>query len=90
MKATQNCRLLKNLAIRLALAASLAAISLPTSALNIVMSNDDGLTSNIKALYKALKTAGHDVVVSIPCQGQSGMGAAIIFLEPLTPLPKPA
>ena len=86
MKASQNCRLLKNLAIRLALAASLAAISLPTSALNIVMSNDDGLTSNIKALYKALKTAGHDVVVSIPCQGQSGMGAAIIFLEPLTPL----
>ena len=86
MKATQNCRLLKNLSIRLALAASLAAISLPTSALNIVLSNDDGLTSNIKALYKALKTAGHDVVVSIPCQGQSGMGAAIIFLEPLTPL----
>ena len=51
MKATQNCRLLKNLAIRLALAASLAAISLPTSALNIVMSNENGLTSNIKALY---------------------------------------
>jgi 5'-nucleotidase len=86
MKATQNYRPLKKVAVRLALAASLAATSLTASALNIVLSNDDGLTSNIKALYKALKTAGHDVIVSTPCQGQSGMGAAIIFLEPLTPL----
>jgi 5'-nucleotidase len=86
MKATQNYRPLKKVAVRLALAASLAATPLTASALNIVLSNDDGLTSNIKALYKALKTAGHDVIVSTPCQGQSGMGAAIIFLEPLTPL----
>ena len=26
------------------------------------------------------------MIVSTPCQGQSGMGAAIIFFEPLTPL----
>lgn len=86
MKAMQNNRPLTKLAARLILAASLAAPSLTASALNILVSNDDGLTSNVKALYKALKTAGHDVIVSIPCQGQSGMGAAIIFLEPLTPL----
>ncbi|MGY8790760.1 MAG: 5'/3'-nucleotidase SurE, partial [Pseudomonadales bacterium] len=88
MKATQNNCLLKKLAVRLVLATSLVAFSLNASALNIMLSNDDGLTSNIKALYKTLKTAGHDVIVSTPCQGQSGMGAAILLLEPLTPLTK--
>ncbi|MFA5630654.1 MAG: 5'/3'-nucleotidase SurE [Porticoccaceae bacterium] len=61
-------------------------ISTSASALNIVLSNDDGLTSNVKALYSELKQRGHDVIVSVPCQGQSGMGAAILFLKPLTPL----
>lgn len=86
MTTTQNNHQLNKLAVRLALAASLAATSLSASALNIVLSNDDGLTSNIKALYTALKVAGHDVIVSTPCQGQSGMGAAIKFLEPIKPL----
>lgn len=58
----------------------------PAHALNIVLSNDDGLTSNIKALYADLKAAGHDVIVSVPCTGQSGMGAAVKFLTPITPL----
>lgn len=60
----------------------------PTSAWarNIVISNDDGLTSNVKALYDALKAQGHDVIVSVPCQNQSGMGAAIKFMRPLGPL----
>jgi 5'-nucleotidase len=52
---------------------------------NIVITNDDGLTSNVVALYKALKADGHDVIVSVPCQNQSGMGAAL-GLRPLTPL----
>jgi 5'-nucleotidase len=52
---------------------------------NIVITNDDGLTSNVVALYKALKVDGHDVIVSVPCQNQSGMGAAL-GLRPLTPL----
>jgi 5'-nucleotidase len=56
------------------------------SAKNIVLSNDDGLTSNVLALYKALKEDGHDVIVSVPCQNQSGMGAAILVGRPLTPL----
>ncbi len=35
---------------------------------------DDGLTSNVKALYEALKADGHDVIVSVPCTNQSGDG----------------
>ena len=73
-------------AARLALAGSLIFTSLSTSALNILLSNDDGLTSNVKTLYQALKTAGHNVIVSTPCQGQSGMGAAVKFLKPIKPL----
>jgi 5'-nucleotidase len=65
---------------------SLNVFSPSASALNILLSNDDGLTSNVKALYTALKNAGHDVLVSTPCQGQSGMGGAVQFLRPLTPL----
>jgi 5'-nucleotidase len=64
----------------LAFAAPIAA-----EARNIVITNDDGLTSNVVALYKALKADGHDVIVSVPCQNQSGMGAAL-GLRPLTPL----
>lgn len=69
----------------------LAAITLmlaPASAFakNIVIANDDGLTSNVTALYRALKAEGHDVIVSVPCTGQSGMGAAILFSRPLVPL----
>ncbi|MGL5986986.1 MAG: 5'/3'-nucleotidase SurE [Burkholderiales bacterium] len=64
----------------------LALISSPAFALNIVLSNDDGLTSNAKALYDALKAKGHDVIVSVPCTGQSGMGAAAKYLTPITPL----
>jgi len=41
--------------------------------------NDDGLTSNTKALYEILKAEGHDVIVSVPCSGQSGRGAAIVM-----------
>ena len=52
---------------------------------NIVITNDDGLTSNVVALYKVLKADGHDVIVSVPCHNQSGMGAAL-GLRPLTPL----
>ena len=76
-------------AARLVLAGGFAVTSLPASALNILLSNDDGLTSNVKALYKALKTAGHNVIVSTPCQGQSGMGAAVKFLKPIKPLASP-
>ncbi len=56
------------------------------SALNILLTNDDGLTSNTETLYHALEAEGHDVIVSIPCHGQSGMGGAIKFLKPIESL----
>lgn len=74
----------------LSLAACAVALSLPLSshALNILLTNDDGLTANTRALQAALVAAGHDVVVSVPCQNQSGKGAAVNFLAPITPLAK--
>lgn len=72
-----------------AASAMLAMASMPGQAENILVTNDDGLTSNLKALYTALKAEGHDVIVSVPCQGQSGMGAAIRFMRPLGPLATP-
>ena len=86
MKTNQIQRRFNKLVLSLVLASSLATASISASALNILLSNDDGLTSNIKALYMALKTAGHDVIVSAPCQGQSGMGGAVKFLKPIKPL----
>jgi 5'-nucleotidase len=61
-------------------------IASPAAARNIVITNDDGLTSNVLALYRALKADGHDVVVAVPCTNQSGMGAAAYFGRPLVPL----
>jgi 5'-nucleotidase len=74
--------------MRLKALAALALLATPglVSARNIVIANDDGLTSNVKALYEALKAQGHDVIVSVPCANQSGMGAAIRFMQPLRPL----
>ncbi|MFN3864353.1 MAG: 5'/3'-nucleotidase SurE [Erythrobacter sp.] len=56
------------------------------SARNIIITNDDGLTSNVLALYEALKAAGHDVVVSVPCTDQSGKGTGLSIAGPLAPL----
>ena len=64
---------------RLIAAAGLALCASPAFALNILLTNDDGLTSNLKALYDELKARGHDVVVSVPCTGQSGRGAAMVM-----------
>ena len=69
---------------RLILSAGLALCASPALALNIVLSNDDGLTSNLKALYDELKAAGHSVIVSVPCTGQSGRSAAIVMYSTTT------
>lgn len=65
------------------LLAALLGSASPAAARNIVLTNDDGLTSNVVALYHALKADGHDVIVSVPCTNQSGMGAAAYFGRPL-------
>lgn len=72
---------------RLAAACALA-LPLSSHALNILLTNDDGLTANVRALQSALVAAGHDVVVSVPCQNQSGKGASVNFFAPITPLAK--
>lgn len=69
--------------IRALLALVLIVTAMPASALRIVLTNDDGLTSNLVAAYTALKADGHDVIVSVPCNGQSGRGAAIVMLSPV-------
>lgn len=69
---------------RLAIAAGMALCASPAFALNIVLANDDGLTSNLKALYDELTAAGHSVIVSVPCSGQSGRSAAIVMYSTTT------
>lgn len=60
------------------------AITSPASALNIVLTNDDGWeTNNTQTLFNKLKAAGHDVILSAPCTGQSGKGGAINFMKPV-------
>lgn len=66
--------------------ASLLDFGSAAAARNIVITNDDGLTSNVVALYEVLKAAGHDVVVSVPCTNQSGQGAALGIARPIAPL----
>lgn len=78
------------LAVSLALFASGPAFARPPAAVrHIVITNDDGLTSNVVALYRALKADGYDVIVSVPCTNQSGMGAALSIGRPLAPLTEP-
>ena len=67
--------------------AALAGLASPAFALYILVTNDDGLTSNTKALYETLKAAGHDVIVSVPCTGQSGRGAGIVMYSTNTIVP---
>lgn len=56
-------------------------------ALNIVITNDDGFeTANITELYAALKGVGHDVIISAPFDGQSGVGAKQDVYVPIFPV----
>lgn len=69
------------------LAASLGCLAGQASALNILLSNDDGFAApNLRALHQALKAAGHDVIASAPCQNQSGKGGSLNFMRPLVKL----
>lgn len=68
----------------LAAAVASATLSLPASALNIVLTNDDSWsTDNIQVLFTKLTQAGHSVLMSAPCTGQSGKGGAIFFMKPV-------
>jgi 5'-nucleotidase len=71
---------------QLSLTLALLALTAPLHALDILLTNDDGLTANARALYQALRSDGHQVMVSVPCRNQSGQGAALNFLRPIGPL----
>ncbi|MFP8881318.1 MAG: 5'/3'-nucleotidase SurE, partial [Myxococcota bacterium] len=65
---------------------ALSIFALPASALDIVLTNDDGFeTPNIQALFTALVDAGHNVIMSAPYLGQSGTSGEIAFLTPILP-----
>lgn len=76
---------MKRLMAALAVSTAFSASALAESR-TIVLTNDDGLTANVVALYSALKTEGYDVIVSVPCQNQSGMSGALSFSGPVAPL----
>ncbi len=65
---------------------ALSAAAPPLAALDILVTNDDGATANLRALYQELTEAGHDVLVAVPCRNQSGQGAALRLLQPIGPL----
>ncbi|GAA4494157.1 5'/3'-nucleotidase SurE [Pseudaeromonas paramecii] len=66
----------------LATTLALAAYSQSASALNILLTNDDSWsTENIQVLFSKLQAAGHNVILSAPCTGQSGKGGAINFMK---------
>lgn len=55
-----------------------AGIAIPASALNILVSNDDGYGSyGITALQASLEAAGHSVYVVAPAENQSGKSGGI-------------
>jgi len=62
-----------------AILAAVSALLLPSaSALNILLANDDSWASaNIREFYKALKAAGHRVLLVAPAVNQSGKGGTV-------------
>ncbi len=72
--------------IRLFCLSLLLCFAAPALSLNIVLTNDDGFeTANVQALFRALRAAGHDVIMSAPYSGQSGTGGMISVLRPIGP-----
>jgi 5'-nucleotidase len=55
-----------------------------TLGLNIVLSNDDSWASaNIREFYKALKDAGHRVLLVAPAVNQQGKGGTVSLQQRL-------
>ena len=51
--------------------------------MNVLITNDDGYKSaNLRALYDALKTRGHDVMISALAGEQSGKAASFNYFSP--------
>ena len=57
-----------------------AALITGSSAISILMGNDDGFGSaQLRELYRFLKEDGHDVVVVAPVDNESGQGGRSVF-----------
>ncbi|WP_235738576.1 5'/3'-nucleotidase SurE [Nocardioides alcanivorans] len=57
-----------------------APTTLPTEALDILITNDDGYDApGINAVYDALKEAGHNVTMVAPAKNYSGVSSSIQF-----------
>lgn len=55
-----------------------ALLSSTTTGLNILLNNDDSwAAANIREFYKALKAAGHKVLLVAPAVNQSGKGGTV-------------
>jgi 5'-nucleotidase len=77
---------MKTKSIALLAGVLLPLASAPASALDILLTNDDGFeTEYIQTLHQALIDAGHRVVMSAPYLGQSGSGGKANFLVPIGP-----
>lgn len=56
--------------------------------MRVLLSNDDGINApGLRALYFALKRAGHEVVAVAPSRQQSGVGHSLTVFEPLRATP---
>lgn len=74
---------MKKLVYRTASFLIAGSLSVSASALNVLITNDDGYQSaNLRALYDALKTRGHDVMISAPAGEQSGKAASFNYFSP--------
>ena len=62
------------------LSLALGLFTAGTSALNILVSNDDGFgAANIREFARLLKKAGHKVLVVAPVDNESGQGGRAVF-----------
>lgn len=65
---------------RLSAALAAALLSTGSSAISILMGNDDGFGSaQLQEFYRLLKADGHDVVVVAPVDNESGQGGRSVF-----------
>lgn len=56
---------------------AIALLPLAASAVNVLVSNDDGWAEiNIRSFYSALTSAGYSAIISAPAENQSGTGSS--------------
>ena len=78
---------MKYVRVRFMLGAAGLLAATQAGALNILITNDDGVeSSTIHALYQVLKADGYHVIISSETLDNSGKGGAVDFFKPMGPL----